>query len=58
MLHGSGGSQSMKIVTVTLNPAIDQTVQVDYLRPNTVNYQTYFQRVSIYTLADVPRSVS
>lgn len=33
----------MKIATVTLNPSIDQTVQVDYLRPNTVNYAQAMQ---------------
>ena len=33
----------MNIATVTLNPAIDQTVQVDYFRPNTVNYARAMQ---------------
>ena len=28
----------MRIATVTLNPAIDQIVQVNHFRPNTVNY--------------------
>src|SRR2546425_5376547 len=33
----------MKIATVTLNPAIDQTVWVDHFRPNTVNYAQAMQ---------------
>ncbi len=33
----------MKIATVTLNPAIDQTVRVDHFRPNTVNYAQAMQ---------------
>jgi len=33
----------MKIATVTLNPAIDQTVRVDNFRPNTVNYARAMQ---------------
>ena len=33
----------MKIATVTLNPAIDQTVRVDHFRPNTVNYARAMQ---------------
>ncbi len=33
----------MRIATVTLNPAIDQTVRVDHFRPNTVNYAQAMQ---------------
>ena len=33
----------MKIATVTLNPALDQTVRVDHFRPNTVNYAQAMQ---------------
>ena len=33
----------MRIATVTLNPAIDQTVRVDHFRPNTVNYAQTMQ---------------
>ena len=33
----------MRIATVTLNPAIDQTVQVDRFLPNTVNYAQAMQ---------------
>jgi len=33
----------MRIATVTLNPAIDQTVSVDHFRPNTVNYAQTMQ---------------
>lgn len=33
----------MRIATVTLNPAIDQTVRVDHFRPNVVNYAQAMQ---------------
>jgi 1-phosphofructokinase len=33
----------MRIATVTLNPAIDQTVRVDHFQPNTVNYAQMMQ---------------
>ncbi len=33
----------MRIATVTLNPAIDQTVRVDHFHPNTVNYAQAMQ---------------
>lgn len=33
----------MKIATVTLNPALDQTVRVDHFRTNTVNYAQAMQ---------------
>ncbi len=33
----------MRIATVTLNPALDQTVRVDHFRPNTVNYAQAMQ---------------
>jgi 1-phosphofructokinase len=33
----------MRIATVTLNPALDQTVHVDHFRPNTVNYAQAMQ---------------
>ncbi len=33
----------MRIATITLNPAIDQTVRVDHFRPNTVNYAQTMQ---------------
>lgn len=33
----------MRIATVTLNPAIDQTVRVDHFRPNIVNYAQAMQ---------------
>src|SRR5207244_13406226 len=32
-----------RIATVTLNPALDQTVRVDHFRPNTVNYAQMMQ---------------
>ncbi len=33
----------MRIATITLNPAIDQTVRADHFRPNTVNYAQAMQ---------------
>src|SRR5947209_8652602 len=41
--YSSGGEESMKIATVTLNPAIDLTVRADHFRPNTVNYAQAMQ---------------